>query len=107
MNLSVQGNEKLLQQLKTGFKRTINYQSEQTLQTRNRFLNYLTDPSFQGINRLFVLSFENGTHRRSYRQYFLLTVEIKDCNVMNDGKNLFDQPVKNNLILTDCNWSRR
>ena len=50
----------LLQQLKTGFKRIINwdeYQSETTLQTRNRYLNYLIDPSFQGVNRLFVLSF--------------------------------------------------
>ena len=86
-------NEKLLQQLKTGFKRTINwnkYQSEPTLQTRNRYLNYLLDPSFQGANRLFVLSFENDAHRRSYKRYFLPTVEIKDYNVMVDGKNVLD-----------------
>ena len=69
MTLSVQDNEKLLQQLKTGLNRTINwnkYQSEPTIQTRNRYLNNLIDPSFQGVNRLFVLSFENDAHRKSY-----------------------------------------
>ena len=50
------------------------------------------------MNRLFVLSFENDAHWRSYKQYFLPTVEIKDYSIMIDGKNLFDQPVKNNLI---------
>ena len=98
----LQDNSKLLQQLKTVFKRTINwnkYQSEPALQTRNWYLNlnYLTDRSFQGVNRLSVLSFENGEHGRSYQRYFLPSVEIKDCNVMTDGKNI-DQPVKNDLI---------
>ena len=74
MTLSVQGNENLLQQLKTGFKTTINwnkYQSEPTLQTRNRYLNHLINPSFQGGNRPFVLLFEKDSHRRSYKRYFL------------------------------------
>ena len=48
--LSAQDNEKLFQQLKTGFKRTVNqnkYQSEATLQTQNQYLNHLIDLSFQ------------------------------------------------------------
>ena len=100
MTLLAQDNEKLLQQLKTGLKRTINwnkYQSEPTIQTRNRYLNHLIDPSLQGVNRLFVLSFENDAHRRSYKRYFLPTIE-KDSNVMIDGKDFFDQPVKIDLI---------
>ena len=66
VNLSAQDNEKLLQQLKTVFKRTINwnkYQSEPTIQTQNQCLNHLIDPSFQVVNRLFVLSFEKHAHR--------------------------------------------
>ena len=54
VTLSAQDNEKLLQQLKTRFKRTINwnkYQSKPTLHTRNRYLNYLIHPSFQGVSR--------------------------------------------------------
>ena len=89
VTLSAQDNEKLLQQLKTGFKRTINwnkYQSEPTLQTRNRYLNYLIDPSFQGVNRLFVLSLKVDAHWRSYKRYFLPTIKIKDYNDMIDGK---------------------
>ena len=70
VTLSTQDNEKLLQQLKTGFKRTIywnEYQSEPKIYTRNQYFNHLIDQSFQGANRLFVLSFENGAYRRSYK----------------------------------------
>ena len=61
VTLSAQDNEKLFQQLKTGFKRTINwnkYQSESKLQTRSRYLNHLIDPSFQAVHKHFVLPFE-------------------------------------------------
>ena len=67
----------------------------------NQYLNYLIDPSFQEINRLFVLSFEDNAHQTSYNWYFLPNVEIKDYDAMIDGKNLFDQPVKNNLRTCD------
>ena len=80
MTLSAQNNAKLLKQLKTGFKRTINwnkYQSEPILQTQNRYLNYLIDPSFQGVNRCFVSSFENDANRRNYKRYFLPIVKIE------------------------------
>ena len=49
--LSAQNNEKILQQLKTGFKRTINwnkYQLEPILRAQSRLLNLLIDPSIQG-----------------------------------------------------------
>ena len=58
--LSIRDNAKLLQQLKSGFKRTINwneYESSIKTFTQNRYLNYLINPSFQGVNGLFVLSF--------------------------------------------------
>ena len=53
------------------------------------------------MNRLFVLSFENTNGRKSYKRYYLSPVEIKNCNVMTDGGNFFDQPVKNNLRTYD------
>ena len=58
----------------------------------------MVDPSFQGINNLFVLAFENDTHRTSSKRYNLPSIEIKDCNIMIDGKNFSDQPVKNDKI---------
>ena len=62
MILSTEDNAKLLQQLESRFKRTINwnkYQSDPKTYAQNRYLNHLVDPSFQGVNRLFALSFEN------------------------------------------------
>ena len=62
VTLSTQDNAKLLQQLKSGFKRTINlnkYESNIKTFAQNRYLNHLIYPSFQGVNKLFILSFEN------------------------------------------------
>ena len=69
VTLSTKDNAKLLQQLKLGFKRTINWNEyESSIKTfaQNRYLNYLINPSFQGVNRLFVLSFENEDDRTSH-----------------------------------------
>ena len=96
VTLSTQDNAKLLQQLKSGFKRRITcnkYESSIKTFAQNRYLNYLINPSFQGVNRLFVLSFENENDRTSHSTYYLPKVEIKDYNVMIDGKNFFDQPI--------------
>ena len=98
VTLSTQDNAKLLQQLQleSGFKRTINwnkYESSVKTFAKNRYLNYLINPSFQGVNRFFVLSFENEDQRKSHSTYYLPKVEIKDYNVMIDGKNFFDQPI--------------
>ena len=97
VTLSTQDNAKLLIQLRSGFKRTIiwnKYLPKPELSARNPTLNHLIEPIFQEINRLFVLAFENDTHRTSTKKYNLPNVEIKDYNVMIDGKNLFDQPIK-------------
>ena len=57
------------------------------------------------MTRLFVLLFEDEVQRKSYKQYYLLTVETKAHNVMIDGQNLFDQPVRNDLITYDNIWT--
>ena len=64
--LSAQDNAKLLQQVKYGFRRTINcnkYQSHPKTHAQNKYLNHLVNPSFQLVNRLFALSFENVNER--------------------------------------------
>ena len=93
---STKDNEKLLQQLKSGFKKTISWNKyESSIKTfaQNRYLNYLINPSFQGVNRLFVLAFENENGRTLHSTYYLPKVEIKDYNVMIDGRHFFDQPI--------------
>ena len=67
---STQDNTKLLEQLKSGFKRTTNWNKDQSKvspKRPNQYLYYLIDPSFQGVNRPFVLSFEDTAHRTSYK----------------------------------------
>ena len=101
VTLSTQENTKFLQQLKSGFKRVINwnkYLSKPELLAQNPNFNHLVESSFQGVNRLFVLAFENDDHRTSNNQYYLPTIEIKDYNIMINGENFFDQPIKNNKV---------
>ena len=101
VTLSTKENAKLLQQLKSGFKRAINwnkYLSNPELLRQNPNLNYLIEPSFQGINRLFILAFENDTQRTSHSGYYLPNVEIKNYNIVINGENFFDQPIKNKKI---------
>ena len=95
VTLSTENDKKLLEQLRTGFKRTIKwnkYRSEMTNQTKNNNLNYFIDPKFTKVNRLFVLSFENENDRASFSKYYVPNVQIKYFNVLNvliDGKSFF------------------
>ena len=50
------------------------------------------------MNRLFILEFQTDTQRTSAKGYYLPNVEIKDYNVMINGENFFDQPIKNNKV---------
>ena len=101
VTLSKENHTKFLEQLKTGFKRTIKwnkYRSQMTIQPQNNNLNYLIDPTFTNVNRLFVLSFprnNNTDSRYSYSNYYVPKVKINDFNVLIDGKSFFDLPVKN------------
>ena len=104
VTLSTQENTKFFQQLKSSFKRVINwnkYLSKPELLAQNPNLNHLVEPGFQGVNRLFVLAFEGDNNRTAHDSYYLPTVEIKDYNIMINGENFFDQPIKNNKVTYD------
>ena len=105
VTLSKENDIKLLEQLKTGFKRTIKwnkYRSQMSIQNNNNNLNYLTDPTFTNVNRLFVLSFERieennvkKDYRDFYSHYYVPKVQMKYFTFLIDGKSFFDLPVKN------------
>ena len=69
-----------------------------TIQPKNNNLNYLIDPTFTNVNRLFVLSFSRNNlgddKRDSFSHYYVPNVEIKDFNILTDEKSFFDLPVK-------------
>ena len=101
MTLSTHENTKFLQQLKSGFKRIINwnkYLSKPELLAQNPSLKHLVEPSFQGLNRLYLLAFEDDGQRTAHDSYYLPIVEMKDYNIMINGEKFFDQPIKNNKV---------
>ena len=100
VTLSTQDNAKLLPQLKSSFKGTISwnkYVSKPELLARNQNLNHLIEPSFQGVNGLFVVAFEDVVQITNNKRYYIPNVKIKDY-VMIDGKNVFNQPVKSDKV---------
>ena len=104
VTLSKENEIKLLEKLKSWFKKTIKwnkYRSQVNIQNNNNNLNYLIDPTFTNINRLFVLSFERIDENNikkdckdSFSHYYVPIVQIKDFNVLIDGKSFFDLPIK-------------
>ena len=91
VTLSKENDIKLLEQLKSGFKKTIKWNKygwQMTIQPQNNNLNYLIDSTFTNFNRLFVLLFQkiagenNKTkdYRDSLSHYYIPNVRMKDFN---------------------------
>ena len=121
VTLSTKDNANLTKQLNEGFKRTIyrnQYVSKpfpETPQKKAGITRFALDAAFQGVNRLFVLAFEdtrrdeaadapaprnlvaNRVIRDSYRKYFVPRVDITRCNVLIDGRNFYDQPINDSI----------
>ena len=90
VTLSAEDDNKLLEQLKLGFKKTIKwnkYRSEMSNQTKNNNLNYLIDSTFTNVNTLYT--------KTSFSKYYVPKVEIKEFTVLMDGKPFFEIPAKN------------
>ena len=88
-----------MKQFESSFTRTITwnkYHPKSKTLLQNRYLNYLIDPSIQGVNRLF-LPLENGTDTEVRAKYYLTTEKIKDHNFTIHWRNLSDQPIKNDF----------
>ena len=102
--MPAEDNIKQLKQLSSGFTKIIDwneYQSKLTGQGQNIYFDYLLDSSFQGVNKFFILLFENRADRTVHTGYYIPKVEIKDYNIIIVGINFFDQPIKNDLKIYD------
>ena len=89
VTLQAEYQNQLYEELKTGI--TIDftwskYRSQVINQAATNNLNYLIDPTFNNVNRLFVLAFPNEKDRSSFSKYYTQAVEIKDYNVILDGQ---------------------
>ena len=97
VTLSKDDEIKLLTNLKSGFKRDIEwnkYRSQMSTEAINNNLNILIDPTFTNVNRLFVLAYQTADDRQSYSQFYLPKVMVKDFNVIIDKLAFFDLPIK-------------
>ena len=86
-----------------GFKRSV-YWNEYKVIPEKRYnandnIRILIDPSWQGINRLFVLAYlnDNTSTAKSYRKYFLPRIKIENYNIEIDGRNFYDQPINDSI----------
>ena len=99
VTLSTKYNANLTKQLNEGLKRLVYWNEYKSkIETKNLDNSNVTrfplDASFQGVNTLFVLVFDdtnngdNKIKRDSHRKYFLPRVDITNYNVLIDGRNL-------------------
>ena len=88
----------LLEDLKNGFDidfEWAKYRTQIINQPATNNLNFLIDPTFNNVNRLFILAFPNEEDRSSFSKYYLPNVEIKDYNVLIDLQFFYEMPIKN------------
>ena len=108
VTLSPKDNVSLTKQLSEGFKRSVywnEYKSKIETQDADAInpKKFFLDASFQGVNRLFVLAFNdiindtNRVQRNSPRNYFFPRVGITNYNVLIDGRNFYDQPINDQI----------
>ena len=108
VTLSTKDNVNLTKQLNEGFKRSIywnEYKSKIETKTAddNNVIRFPLDASFQVVNRLFILAFDNtGNGNKKvesdgYRKYLLPRVDITNYNAIIDGRNFYDQPINDQI----------
>ena len=96
VTLKTEDNTKLSKLLSKGFKRPIYWNEYKVISKKihpaDENIRILIDPSWQGINRLFVLAYlnDNTSTANSYRKYFLPRIKIKNYNIKIDGRNFYD-----------------
>ena len=103
VTLSTEDNAKLSKLLTEGFNRSV-YWNKYKIIPEERYdakgsKRKLVDPSWQGINRLFVLAYLNDatSTANSYRKYFLPRIKIENYNIEIDGRNFYDQPINDSI----------
>ena len=108
VTLSTKDNANLTAQLNEGFKRSAywnEYKSkiETKAADNNNVTRFPLDASFQGVNRLFLLAFDNTdgnanqVEKNSHRKYFLPRISITNYNSLIDGRNFYDQLINDEI----------
>ena len=110
VTLNTQNNNRLSRLLSEGFERTVIWNEYKSKIERiniengdNSFKRSTLDTSFQGVNRLLAAAYDNASaqrnanHEHSRTRYYFPRIEIKDYNVLIDGRNFYDQNVNSSI----------
>ena len=102
VTLKIEDNTKLTKLLNEGFKRSIYWNKYKVIfkNYNNEYIRERIDPSFQGVNKLFVLPYASGdniTNENSYWRYFLPRIKITNYNIEINGRNFYDQPIDDSV----------
>ena len=105
VTLSQEDNKDFIEQQNKGFKRSIYWDEYKTKEINedadaNVFKYINVDPSFQGVNRLFVMAYnrvDGQPTRNGHRKYYLPRISLNKYNVIIDGKNFYDNPIESDI----------
>ena len=103
--MSKEDDKDFIEQQNKGFQRSIYWNEyktkEQNEDADNNVFKYINlDPSFKGVNRLFVMASSrvaNEATRDGRRKYYLPRIELKKYNVIIDGRNFYDNPIESDI----------
>ena len=105
VTLSKEDNKDFIEQQNKGFQRSI-YWNEYKIKEINedadanvfKYINL--DPSFQGVNRLFVMAYNRANAqptRNGQQKYYLPRIDLEKYNVIIDGRNFYDNPIESDI----------
>ena len=105
VTLSKEDNKDFIEQQNKGFQRSLYWNEYKTKEINenadaNVFKYINLDPSFQGVNRLFVMAYNraNGQPTRNgRRKYYLPRIDLEKYNVIIDGRNFYDNPIESDI----------
>ena len=104
VTLSKEDNKDFIEQQNKGFQRSISWNEykikEKTEDADASGTNINLDPSFQGVNRLFLMTYNGAAGqatRDGQRKYYLPRVDLKKYNVIIDGRNFYDNPIESDI----------
>ena len=105
VTLSKEDNKDFIEQQRKGFQRSIYCNEYKTKEINedtdaNVFKYINLDPSFQGVNRLFVMAYNRANchpTRNGQQKYYLQRIDLEKYNVIIDGRNLYDNPIASDI----------
>ena len=105
VTLSKEDNKDFIEQQNKGFQRSIYWNEYKTKEINenadaNVFKYINLDPSFQGVNRLFVTAYnrvDGQPNRDDQRKYYLPRIDLNKYNVIIDGRNFYDNPIESDI----------